>query len=55
MIQTSKEVEIQKGIVEKETALAEVVAANVAKDEAVASKAAAEANAIKIDCQEKLD
>jgi dynein heavy chain, axonemal len=41
--------------VAKETAIAEEVAANVSKDEAVASKAAAEANAIKMDCQEKLD
>lgn len=54
-MQTSKEVEIQAAIVEKETVLAEAVAANVGKDEAVAAKAAAEANAIKMDCQEKLD
>jgi hypothetical protein len=51
LVQTSKEVEIQSAIVEKETKIAEEVAANVSKDEAVASKAAAEANAIKEDCQ----
>ena len=42
-------------IVEKETKIAEEIASRVAADEAVASKAAAEADAIKRDCQEKLD
>lgn len=55
LIQTSKEVEEQTIIVEKEAAAADVVAQRVAADEAVASKAAAEADAIKQECQKELD
>lgn len=53
--QTSKEVAEQTIIVEKEAAIAEEVATRVAKDEAVAAKAAAEADAIKQACQKELD
>ena len=42
-------------IVEKEAAAASIVAERVGKDEAVASKAAAEADAIKQECQKALD
>lgn len=55
LIQTSKEVEEQTVIVEKEAASAAIVAERVSADEAVASKAAAEANAIKLECQTELD
>jgi len=55
LIQTSKEVEEQSKIVETEAAAANIVAERVSADEAVASKAAAEADAIKQDCQRELD
>lgn len=53
--QKSKEVAEQTVIVEKEAAIAEGVATNVAADEAVAAKAAAEADSIKQKCQKELD
>lgn len=55
LVQTSKEVEEQTVIVEREAAAANVVAERVGADEAVAAKSAAEADAIKQECKKELD
>ncbi len=54
LIEASKETEIKAKKVEEEAADAEKIRVVVAADEAVASKAAAEANAIKEDCEKEL-
>ena len=51
LIEASKETEIKAKKVEEEAVEAEKIRVVVAADEAVASKAAAEANAIKEDCE----
>jgi dynein heavy chain len=55
LIQTSKEVEEQTVIVEREAGAANIVAERVGADEAVAAKSAAEADAIKQECKRELD
>ncbi|KAK3779689.1 hypothetical protein RRG08_013644 [Elysia crispata] len=54
LIETSKETEELIGIIERETIDVEDIKRIVEVDEAVANKAAREAEAIKIDCEEKL-
>lgn len=54
LIQASKETEIKEKLVEGEAVDAEKIRVVVAADEAVASKAAGEANAIKEDCEKAL-
>ena len=54
LIEASKETEIKEKIVEGEAVAAEKIRVVVAADEAVASKAAGEANAIKEDCEKEL-
>ncbi|XP_059151038.1 dynein axonemal heavy chain 3-like [Physella acuta] len=54
LIETSQETEELIGIIEKETIEVEDIKRIVELDEAVANKAAQEAEAIKIDCEEKL-
>lgn len=54
LIEASKETEIKEKLVEGEAVAAEKIRVVVAADEAVASKAAGEANAIKEDCENEL-
>lgn len=54
LIEASKETEIKEKIVAGEAEEAEKIQVVVAADEAVASKAAGEANAIKTDCEQQL-
>ena len=54
LIEASKETAIKEQIVEGEAVEAEKIKVVVAADEAVAAKAAAEANAIKEDCEKEL-
>jgi len=54
LIEASKETEIKEKLVEGEAVAAEKIRVVVAADEAVASKAAGEANAIKEDCESEL-
>jgi dynein heavy chain len=54
LIEASKETEIKEKIVEGEAVEAEKIRVVVAADEAVAAKAAGEANAIKEDCEREL-
>jgi len=54
LIEASKETAIKEKIVEGEAVEAEKIKVVVAADEAVAAKAAAEANAIKEDCEKQL-
>ena len=54
LIEASKETAIKEQIVEGEAVAAEKIKVVVAADEAVASKAAAESNAIKEDCEKEL-
>lgn len=54
LIEASKETEIKEKLVEGEAVAAEKIRVVVAADEAVAAKAAGEANAIKEDCEREL-